>query len=53
MMGMPGATREPYLSAIDQQLAVCGVPPSEIILVDSLTAQKRMVEAGFGITLLP
>jgi DNA-binding transcriptional LysR family regulator len=49
----PGAAREPYVSAIEQQLAVCGVTASEIILIDSLTAQKRMVEAGFGIAQLP
>ena len=29
----------------------CGA--SEIIQIDSLTAQKRMVEAGFGFALLP
>src|SRR5947208_784995 len=34
-------------------LAVVGLSASEIIPIDSLTAQKRMVEAGFGLALLP
>ena len=34
-------------------LAACGLTPAEIIPIDSLTAQKRMVEAGFGLALLP
>ena len=29
--------------------AVLGVDASEIVPIDSLTAQKRMVEAGFGL----
>jgi DNA-binding transcriptional LysR family regulator len=45
----PNAAREPYLAALDHRLAVCGLSPSEIIPIDSLTAQKRMVEAGFGL----
>ena len=28
------------------------MPPGERVLIDSLTAQKRMVEAGFGLALL-
>jgi DNA-binding transcriptional LysR family regulator len=34
-------------------LAAAGVPPGQIQIVDSLTAQKRLVEAGFGIALMP
>jgi DNA-binding transcriptional LysR family regulator len=49
----PGAAREPYSSALEQRLAACGLSASEIIPIDSLTAQKRMVEAGFGLALLP
>jgi DNA-binding transcriptional LysR family regulator len=49
----PGAVREPYSSALEQRLAACGLSAGEIIPIDSLTAQKRMVEAGFGLALLP
>lgn len=49
----PGNSREPYASALTQRLAACGLGASTIIPIDSLTAQKRMVEAGFGLALLP
>ena len=49
----PGAAREPYLSAFEHRLAACGLGAAELIPIDSLTAQKRMVEAGFGLALLP
>jgi DNA-binding transcriptional LysR family regulator len=49
----PGAPGEPYASALAQRLAACGLAAAEIIPIDSLTAQKRMVEAGFGLALLP
>ena len=32
---------------------MCCLRASEIIPIDSLTAQKRMVEAGFALALLP
>jgi DNA-binding transcriptional LysR family regulator len=48
-----GAVGEPYSSALDQRLAAAGLAGAEIIAIDSLTAQKRMVEAGFGLALLP
>jgi len=38
----PAAAREPYSSALEHRLAACGLGPSEIIPIDSLTAQKRM-----------
>jgi DNA-binding transcriptional LysR family regulator len=47
-----GAAHEPYTSALAQRLAACGLDAPEIIPIDSLTAQKRMVEAGFGLALL-
>ena len=47
-----GSTREPYASALERALATAGVPDPEIVPIDSLTAQKRMVEAGFGLALL-
>jgi DNA-binding transcriptional LysR family regulator len=34
-------------------LAVAEIPAQQIQLIDSLTAQKRLVEAGFGIALMP
>ncbi len=49
----PGPAREPYASALERGLAIVGASASEIIPIDSLTAQKRMVEAGFGLALLP
>ncbi len=48
-----GAPREPYSSALEQRLAACGLGAAEIVPIDSLSAQKRMVEAGFGLALLP
>lgn len=51
--GRPGAAREPYASTLAHGLAVLGVDAVEILPIDSLTAQKRMVEAGFGLALLP
>jgi DNA-binding transcriptional LysR family regulator len=30
-----------------------GLDEAEIVAIDSLTAQKRMVEAGFGLALIP
>lgn len=47
--GRPGAAREPYASALAHGLAALGLDAAEILPIDSLTAQKRMVEAGFGL----
>ena len=49
----PGGQPEPYRSTIERCLAVAGLAGPEIVPVDSLTGQKRMVEAGFGLALLP
>jgi DNA-binding transcriptional LysR family regulator len=54
-IGFPAATggaREPYGSAVEHALAAHGLDTAEMILIDSLTAQKRMVEAGFGLAML-
>jgi DNA-binding transcriptional LysR family regulator len=51
--GRPGAGREPYASALAHGLALLGLDAVDIVPIDSLTAQKRMVEAGFGLALLP
>lgn len=44
---------EPYTSAIEQRLAACGLGDADTVPIDSLTSQKRLVEAGFGIALVP
>jgi DNA-binding transcriptional LysR family regulator len=44
---------DPYPWSLQNRLAAWGLHPAEIIPIDSLTAQKRMVEAGFGLALLP
>lgn len=49
----PGEASEPYSSVFERRLAACGLGAAEIVPIDSLTAQKRMVEAGFGLALLP
>jgi DNA-binding transcriptional LysR family regulator len=48
-----GALYDPYPWSLQNRLAAWGLSPGEIIPIDSLTAQKRMVEAGFGLALLP
>lgn len=44
---------DPSPATIRAQLALRGIEGAEIRAVDSLTAQKRLVEAGFGLALLP
>jgi DNA-binding transcriptional LysR family regulator len=44
---------EPYAAVLEDVLASAGLHDAEILAIDSLTAQKRMVEAGFGLALLP
>jgi DNA-binding transcriptional LysR family regulator len=39
--------------SVRRVLDAAGVPEGNILRVDSLTAQKRLVEAGFGIALVP
>jgi DNA-binding transcriptional LysR family regulator len=45
--------RESHGSIMERQLIAAGLEDAEIMPVDSLTAQKRLVEAGFGLALLP
>jgi len=47
------AAREPYTTTLAERLAANGLSASDVVHIDSLTAQKRMVEAGFGLALLP
>jgi DNA-binding transcriptional LysR family regulator len=49
----PGPEPEPFSAALEQALAACRLGAAQIVPIDSLTAQKRMVEAGFGLALLP
>jgi DNA-binding transcriptional LysR family regulator len=48
-----GEADDPTSASTQKCLAACGLGSAEIIAIDSLTAQKRMVEAGFGLALLP
>jgi DNA-binding transcriptional LysR family regulator len=49
----PGAPADMYAMALQQLLAAHGLGAAEIVPIDSLTAQKRMAEAGFGLAILP
>ena len=49
----PGAPADLYAMALEQILAAHGLGGAEILPIDSLTAQKRMAEAGFGLAILP
>lgn len=40
-------------AALSRQLTAAGLGHAEIVIIDSLTAQKRLVEAGFGLALMP
>ena len=48
-----GASGEPFAVLLQRALIRAGIEPGETIAIDSLTAQKRLVEAGFGLALLP
>lgn len=49
----PSSSAEPYVRALDHLLAASGLGGAEIVAIDSLTAQKRLIEAGFGLGLVP
>jgi DNA-binding transcriptional LysR family regulator len=49
----PGAEGDRYAAALRHLLAVHGLEAAEILPIDSLTAQKRLAEAGFGLAILP
>lgn len=44
---------ESYGHLLERELLACGITAPRITAVDSLTAQKRLVQAGLGITLMP
>jgi DNA-binding transcriptional LysR family regulator len=48
-----GAAVDPFGQTIARALAAAGLDGSERVVIDSLTAQKRLVEAGFGLALVP
>lgn len=50
---IPGSAGEPYARLLQRQLELCGLGDAELVVIDSLTAQKRLIEANFGIGLLP
>lgn len=47
------ADREPYVALFAGYLRAHGLDDAEIVTADSLTAQKRLIEAEFGVGLLP
>ncbi|MEV1248267.1 substrate-binding domain-containing protein [Nonomuraea sp. NPDC050022] len=49
----PGEARQPYADALERLLGRDALTTTEIVPIDSLTAQLKMVEAGFGLALLP
>ncbi|MGI8855290.1 MAG: LysR family transcriptional regulator [Thermomicrobiales bacterium] len=44
---------EPFARVVEQQMIRCGMSGAEYIAIDSLTAQKRLIEADFGVGLMP
>lgn len=48
-----GTAGESYAEVLVERLAAIGLGSAEIVPIDSLTAPKRLVEAGFGLGLLP
>jgi DNA-binding transcriptional LysR family regulator len=45
-------SRESMVDFLERRLIAAGIDNHEIVPIDSLSAQKRLVEAGFGIALL-
>lgn len=55
-IGFPSDSKssgEPFARLLYRQLVLHGLEDAEMIVIDSLTAQKRLIEADFGIGLLP
>jgi DNA-binding transcriptional LysR family regulator len=54
-LGFPKDRNHPesYGHLLERELLACGIAAPRITSVDSLTAQKRLVQAGLGITLMP
>lgn len=47
-----GSSGEPFALEVDRLLGALGLGDAERVVIDSLTAQKRMIEADFGIGLM-
>ena len=45
--------KEDFGTLLRRRLASAGLASSEVMTIDSLSAQKRLVEAGVGLALLP
>jgi DNA-binding transcriptional LysR family regulator len=54
-IGFPAARgrSDSFAQLLERQLVRAGLDGAEIVAIDSLTAQKRLVEAGFGLALVP
>lgn len=53
-IGFPAARgRESFGHILARRLIAAGLDEAKVTIIDSLTAQKRLVEAGFGIALVP
>lgn len=48
-----GSSGDPFTRVLKQTLAAAGLDEPEFLAIDSLTAQKRMIEAGFGVGMMP
>jgi DNA-binding transcriptional LysR family regulator len=48
-----GSALDSFGHVIARTLAAAGLDGSKLVVIDSLTAQKRLVEAGFGLALVP
>lgn len=48
-----GSSGEAYTRVLERLLQRWGLDGAEILAIDSLTAQKRLIEADFGLGLLP
>ena len=48
-----GAATDAFGQVTARSLAAAGLHDAEVVVIDSLTAQKRLVEAGFGLALVP
>lgn len=48
-----GGAVDPFGHLLAQRLAAARLDSADIVVIDSLTAQKRLVEGGFGLALVP
>jgi DNA-binding transcriptional LysR family regulator len=54
-IGFPPVRRQPesFGNILRKQLGLIGMADADVMVIDSLSAQKRLVEGGFGVALLP